>query len=218
MFDPIPYQNGINLSRGKVIIRNEVVSEHDVSNAIKKAKQIEEDTLSLIKSFEETLTDKELAFGVLENKFEQENQEVELARIQAVLFTALHIEGAVNAIGVSVVGERFYKSHIERASYESKVSLLIAIIGKGRIPKDHPALSTVRNLFKRRNRIAHPKSEEGWDSDYDYSISEADSDLDACYLAMKKFRGLIMELDPSLGFIAGFTRKDHPMYSGSLWD
>ena len=53
-----------------------------------------------------------------------ERDAASLARIQAVLLTAIYIEGAVNAWGVFVAGEVFFKAHIERCKLESKIAIM----------------------------------------------------------------------------------------------
>ena len=83
-----------------------------------------------------------------------------IKKIQAILLTAIYIEGVINALGILTFGSEFYKAHVERVRLESKLALIIAQGSRRAINANHPANVAIRKVFERRNQIAHRKSKD----------------------------------------------------------
>ncbi|MCP5021463.1 MAG: hypothetical protein GY930_06775 [bacterium] len=200
MFDPLPDsdRDGMWSSSG-------VITEADVRTAIREAAERHAQTKEL---YEEALAqsdDSTPGDCYASHLTEAERHAAGLAHVQAVLITAMHLEGAVNAWGVIVAGQTFFKKHIERGMIETKIALLIALDGQGCIPPDHKALVSLRNLFDRRNQFAHRKTKEMAPTLDSFHLQEedGDGDLTLCREALEAFRGLILTLSPRLAFMVG---------------
>jgi hypothetical protein len=153
-----------------------------------------------------------LALGWAAHVSDDAHQAAGIARIQAILLTVLHLEGAVNAWGVIVTGEDFYKQHLERQRIESKVALLLAIDGQGRIPPDHDVPALLRTLFMRRNQIAHRKTKETRRPfDFDsFGRPAFEEDLSLCREALDAFRDLLLRACPRAAWSAGYRKRVQP--------
>ena len=208
MFEPIPDQEigGVWYSADAVLAKH-------VHAAIADAETKCDEAQRFYDKFARNSSEEELAHGWPDHASSAERDAANLARIRAVLLSAIHIEGAVNAWGVYVAGEDFFKTYIERCPLESKIALTLALSGKGCIPKKHPALLAVRDLFERRNQIAHRKTKE-WQTDSILNhVREAksNSDLVACTTALNAFRELLLEVDSNAAFMAGgYGGEDAP--------
>lgn len=86
--------------------------------------------------------------------------DLEDAVVSALVYSAFAIEGATNHYGTLAVGETFFRAHLERASIESKLALVVAIRGRGLLRQDSEVLVALRRLFQTRNRMAHRKTRE----------------------------------------------------------
>ena len=206
MFNPLPYQE-IN-----ALYSADNILESHVRAAISEAKLKNDEAKGCINKLLQEASEEEINHGWVEHASRAAREAADLARIHAVLLTAIHIEGAVNAFGVYVTGEDFFKSHIERCSLESKLALTIALLGKGCIQKKHPAFLAFRDLFERRNQIAHRKTKE-WhpDSSDHIRVTKSNSDLDACSKAMDTFRELLLEVDQNAAFMAGVHKEEETL-------
>lgn len=205
MFEPFPnHENGGGWYSGDAIMAEHVHSELAEAEAKREEAQLYYDELVRNSSEEE------LAHGWPDHASEAQREVAALARIRAVLMTALHIEGVVNAWGVYVAGEDFFKTHIERCRLESKIALTIALDGKGCIPKDHPVMPAISDLFERRNQIAHRKTKEwqGSGSPDHIRYFKSTSDLEACKTALNAFHELLLEVDQRAAFFAGVDRNN----------
>ena len=127
----------------------------------------------------------------------QQRLDAGIARVNAILLTAMHIEGAINAWGVVCAGADFFKRHIERSQLESKLALVLALSGKGRIPKDHEALVCARKLFDRRNQLAHPKTKELRRPE-EVDLGNTTDDLNLCDKALRSFQDLLCKAAPPI--------------------
>lgn len=200
MFEPLPdHENG-----GYFYSADVVLSKH-VHAAIAEAEVKSDEAQRCYDEFAKSSSEEELAHGWPDHASRAELEAAALARIRAVLLSAIHIEGAVNAWGVYVAGEDFFKAHIERCTLESKIALTLALDGKGCIPKNHPAMLAILDLFERRNQIAHRKTKE-WQTDNRHNHVrqvKAVSDVAACRTALDAFRELLLEAGPNAAFMAG---------------
>lgn len=204
MFNPLPYKK-IN-----ALYSADNISESHVRAAIFEAKLKNDEAESCINKLLQGSSEEEVNSGWVEHSSRAERETADLARIRAVLLTAIHIEGAINALGVYAAGEDFFKSHIERCPLESKLALTIALMGKGCIHKKHPALLALRDLFDRRNQIAHRKTKE-WHPDSfseHVRVTKYSSDLDSCSKAIDTFRDLLLEVDHHAAFFAGVHKDE----------
>jgi hypothetical protein len=187
-----------------------VTAEH-VHAAIAEAETKRDEAQCCYDEFARNSSEEDLAYGWPDHASIAEWEAATLARIQAVLLCAIYIEGVVNAWGVYVAGEDFFKAYIERCTLESKIALTLALDGKGCIPKNHSAMLAVRELFVRRNQIAHRKTKELQTEFSPNHVREikANSDLAACKTALDAFHKLLLEVGAA--FMAGVHgRKEAP--------
>ncbi len=206
MFKPLP-----NRKYGSILYSSDVVKPEHVYAAIIEAKTKCDEALRCYDEFAENSSEDD---GWADHAFRNEQEVAELERIRAVLLSAIYIEGAINAWGVYVAGEIFFKAHIERCTFESKIALIIALCGKDCIPKNHPAILAIRDLFERRNQIAHRKTKDRQNDDINrdfYHIRDvkASTDLDACKTALDAFQKLLSEIDTRVASLAGFYGNDN---------
>jgi hypothetical protein len=104
--------------------------------------------------------DSDLADGYALHESDDAYQAAMIKKVQAVLLTAIYIEGTVNALGVLTFGSGFFKAHVERVQLESKLALMIVQWSRRAIDANHPANVAMRKVFERRNQIAHRKTKD----------------------------------------------------------
>lgn len=197
MFEGLP-----DRSQGSALFSADTILEKHVREAIAYATERGAEARTLYDKLVSESSDEERALGWPRHASMKEQDEADLAVIKAVLLTAMHIEGAINAWGVYVTGEEFFKSHIERCPLESKVALTIALDRRGIIPRNHPTLAAIRNLFDRRNQLAHRKTKE-WNSSLDFTERAPESDIELCISALDTFRKLLLDISRKVAFMAG---------------
>src|SRR5690349_14750711 len=76
------------------------------------------------------------------------------------LFACMTVESFLNYYGVQKLGEQYYKRNLERLGISQKLETLIAISTQELLDEKDEIVTTVRRMFERRNRLAHPKSKE----------------------------------------------------------
>ena len=195
MFEPLPDPGG---SFGW--ITSDAISELQVRHAILHALDLEEKLEALSQKAASQSAgepDPELTSSLAMEATYQQRIDAGLARVNAILLTSMHIEGAINAWGAVCVGEDFFKRHIERSQLESKLALILALSGKGRIPRDHETLVRARRLFERRNQLAHPKTKE-LKSLSGVDVGPPANDLTLCDEAFRSFHRLLRSAAPSV--------------------
>ena len=190
---------------------SDAVTESDVRTAITDAIKRNAQAQNLYDRAVKSSTDSMLAHSYAALVTEAEGRAARLARVQAILLTAMHLEGVINAWGVIAVGEVFFKQHIERCAIETKVALLLALDGQGLIPADHESLRRVRRLFERRNQLVHRKTKEmraPLDST-DFGGPSPESDFELCTEALDAFQALLLAASPRAGFLAAGYRGEN---------
>jgi len=201
MFKPLP-----KLGDSGAWTSNGMVSEEDVRNSLAETKR-------LYSIYEQKLESATAEYSERSHVSFSEKHVADLARIQVILLSAMFLEGAVNAWGVKVVGEDFFKTHIERMKIESKVAILLALSGNGCIPNNHDSLKALRSLFDRRNQLVHRKTKEIKfpPSEAQFQSNNAEYDLSLCESGINKFRKLISHLDYFSFLQMGFLSEDEAL-------
>lgn len=77
------------------------------------------------------------------------------------VFAAMTIEGAVNLLGILVLGEDDFYRTLERKSIRDKLSDLLATLGGVSDVVREDLLSLAANVSQARNSFVHPKPQEG---------------------------------------------------------
>jgi hypothetical protein len=77
------------------------------------------------------------------------------------VFAAMTIEGAVNLLGLLVLGEDVFYSTLERKPIREKLSDLLTTLGGVSEVVHNDLLSLATNLSQPRNSFVHPKPQEG---------------------------------------------------------
>jgi len=77
------------------------------------------------------------------------------------VLAAMTVEGAVNLLGVSVLGEEVFYRSLERQPLREKLSQLLSTLGPGNEAVHSELHSLVMNLSQARNAFIHPKPQEG---------------------------------------------------------
>ena len=102
-----------------------------------------------------------------ENMTEVEQQAWQLRRnhihresTSAILFSALAVEAFLNTYGVIRMGEAYYQEHVERLSPKTKVSVITLAVAERLLEPSDEVLRAVDVVFKARNKVAHPKTEQ----------------------------------------------------------
>jgi hypothetical protein len=90
-------------------------------------------------------------------------------RKNLVIWACCAIEAFANEVGVSWLGESFYKQNLERLGICEKVAILYALKYGKRLAEADETLRAVRTLFDFRNRLVHPKTR---------NVREADDSTD----------------------------------------
>lgn len=96
------------------IISFDPIGYEDVIEAIEEAEEYYEQyerEYSVAKKEEEESDDQ---IGYAEHITSKLHSKAHKARIRAILFSAMFIEGSINFWGVVVTGETFFRTHIER--------------------------------------------------------------------------------------------------------
>lgn len=205
MFPPLPF-GYVNF-----LISSDNVREQHVHAAISEAKLKAKKAENAIKKLQKDASEEEIELGWIQYASKTVREEAAYARIHAVLLTAIYIEGIVNALGVYVSGEEFFKSHIERCPIESKLAISFALMGKGCIQKNHPALADIRNLFDRRNQIAHRKTKEFNPDSLPAQLRniKANNDIETCSKTLASFKKLLLEVDQMAANMAGISDDEN---------
>jgi len=204
MFHPLP-----QLTDSGGWISDGVITEGEARAAISRAATLQDEAQQALAQARSAASDCDPlhAKAIAEEKTRPTREAARLSVAQAIMFSAMHIEGSVNAWGVISLGEDFYKNHLERSRLESKIAILLVVGGAGLVSGGHPALEAVRLLFERRNQLAHRKTREvRWPlerNDLDGPCPIAD--LDACEAAVSEFKQLVVEVSELLAArIGGF--------------
>jgi hypothetical protein len=77
-----------------------------------------------------------------------------------VILSAMTVEAAVNLYGVSLLGERFHRRHLERLGIVQKIAMTIATVEHLALKPDAEILKITGRLFDLRNQLVHPKARE----------------------------------------------------------
>ena len=220
MFEPFPRQE----PRSVNLLRFDVITEADVRNAIRDARSAGNQARERYTKAVDGLVEDGCDPGIAKDYTGQETGEVRgrahFLGVQTVLLSALHIESVVNAWGVYATGESFFKKHLDRDGTLSKIALLIALGGHGRIPEDHVAMDRIRILFKRRNELVHPKAsvltqekleslaERGPTDFAGYHRLNREDDELLAERALDAFKGLLIAVDSNVAEYCGHYKPD----------
>ena len=77
------------------------------------------------------------------------------------VLAAMTVEGAVNLLGVLVLGEEAFYSSLERRPLGEKLTQLLSTFGPGNEAVHNELQSLVAKLSHARNSFVHPKPQEG---------------------------------------------------------
>jgi hypothetical protein len=80
--------------------------------------------------------------------------------IKIVIFLTTFLESYINDLAGIVLGDKYFRDHLDRLSIVSKWFIIPRLITGNEIDKSKSYFATLQDLIKRRNSLIHHKSED----------------------------------------------------------
>ena len=178
-------------------------------NLLQQAKELysqledkEKELKKKVKS-EETIWDENTIAGYIQHLTNDDNNYLDAICVSTQIFACMAVEAFLNFYGVKRLGEEYYKRSIERLGISQKLETLIAICTQKLIDDKDEISTTVRRMFDRRNRLAHPKSREVFSKNGKLVLPEFINHMEQAEQAVSEmivFFNKFQELDESMEF------------------